>query len=169
MVYRPPWPKIARTPMLTCTRSCLINTNCLKLSSILRFCSLFRHLIVLLIYIFYHLIISCRLNMRFHMQSCVHSFFCPTDRPTFTRGRAMGNETFYGDGLNQKKKLYVPYGSLNFIRLLRVVITPSEEKTTRSNRMNFRLRWVPLPFSPSFGFCSSFLVWFCFLWNWPPL
>ena len=34
------------------------------------------------------------------MQSCVHSFFfCPTDRPTFTRGRAMGNKTFYGDGL----------------------------------------------------------------------
>ena len=30
--------------------------------------------------------------------------------------------------------------SLNFIRLLRVVITPSvKEKTTRSNRMNFRL------------------------------
>ena len=29
--------------------------------------------------------------------------------------------------------------SLNFIRLLRVVITPREEKTTRSNRMNFRL------------------------------
>ena len=29
--------------------------------------------------------------------------------------------------------------SLNFIRLLRVVITPWEEKTTRSNRMNFRL------------------------------
>ena len=26
-------------------------------------------------------------------------FFCPTDRPTFTRGRAMGNETFYWDGL----------------------------------------------------------------------
>ena len=105
------------------------------------------------------------------MQSCVHFFFffCPPDRPTFKRGRAMGNETFYGDGLSQKKKLYVPYGSLNFIRLLRVVITPAEKKTTRSNRMNFRLRWVPLPFSPSFGFCSSFLVWFCFLWNWPPL
>ena len=42
--------------------------------------------------------------------------------------------------------------SLNFIRLLRVVITPSvrEEKTTRSNRMNFRLsydyrpNWTPL-------------------------
>ena len=36
------------------------------------------------------------------MQSCVNSFFiffCPTDLPTFTRGRAMGNETFYGDGL----------------------------------------------------------------------
>ena len=82
------------------TRSCLININCLKLSSILRFCSLFRHLIVLLIYIFYHLIISCRLNVRFNMQSCVHSFFfCPTDRLTFKRGRAMGNETFYGDGL----------------------------------------------------------------------
>ena len=26
-------------------------------------------------------------------------FFCPTDRPTFTRGRTMGNETFYWDGL----------------------------------------------------------------------
>ena len=24
--------------------------------------------------------------------------FLPTDRPTFTRERAMGNETFYGDG-----------------------------------------------------------------------
>ena len=24
-------------------------------------------------------------------------FFCPTDRPTFTRGRSMGNETFYWD------------------------------------------------------------------------
>ena len=59
----------------TSTRSCLINTKCLKLSSILRFCSLFRHLIVLLIYIFYHLIISCRLNVRFNMQSCVHCFF----------------------------------------------------------------------------------------------
>ena len=26
-------------------------------------------------------------------------FFCPTDRPTFTKGKAMGNETLYGDGL----------------------------------------------------------------------
>ena len=35
------------------------------------------------------------------MQSCVHSFFffCPTGRPTLTRERAMGNKTFYGDGL----------------------------------------------------------------------
>ena len=35
---------------------------------------------------------------------------------------------------------------LNFIRLLQVVITPSgtclEEKTTRSNRMNFRLNYT---------------------------
>ena len=56
------------------------------------------------IYIFYHLIIYCRLNVRFNMQSCVHSFFfffCPTDRPTFTRGRTMGNETFYWDGLSK--------------------------------------------------------------------
>ena len=52
------------------------------LTSILSFCSLFRHLIVLLIYIFYHLIISCILNVRFNMQSCVHSFFFLADRPT---------------------------------------------------------------------------------------
>ena len=26
-------------------------------------------------------------------------FFCPTERPTFTRGRAMGNEPCYWDGL----------------------------------------------------------------------
>ena len=73
----------------TSTRSCLSNTNCLKLSSILRFCSLFRHLIVLLIYIFYHLIISCRLNVRFNMQSCVHSFFFarPTDPPSREGGQ----------------------------------------------------------------------------------
>ena len=63
-------------------RSYLINTSCLKLSSILCFCSLFRHLIVLLIYIFYHLIISCRLNVRFNMQSCVHSFIFFFARPT---------------------------------------------------------------------------------------
>ena len=33
--------------------------------------------------------------------SCVHPFFFvrPTNPPTFTRGRAMGNETFYWDGL----------------------------------------------------------------------
>ena len=39
------------------------------------------------------------------MQSCVHFFFFaqPTDRSTFTRGRAMGNETFYGDGLTEQK------------------------------------------------------------------
>ena len=27
-------------------------------------------------------------------------FFCPTGRPTFTRGRAIGNETFDWDGLS---------------------------------------------------------------------
>ena len=100
--------KKKKNSRFTSTLSCLINTNCLKLSSILRFCSLFRHLIVLLIlYIFYHLIISCRLNVGFNMQSCVLSFFlfffCLTDRPTFTRGRAMGNKTFYGDGLTGQK------------------------------------------------------------------
>ena len=40
---------------------------------------------------------------------CSFFFFCPTDRPTFTRGRAMGNETFYGDGLtNSRNGLYRP-------------------------------------------------------------
>ena len=54
----------------TSTRSCLINTNCLKLSSILRFCSLFRHLIVLLIGIFYHLITRTRFNENFSAPGC---------------------------------------------------------------------------------------------------
>ena len=74
----------------TSTRSCLINTNCLKLPSILRFWSLFRHFIVLLIYIFYHLITSCRLIVRFNMQSRVHSFFFSarlTDPPSREGGR----------------------------------------------------------------------------------
>ena len=31
-------------------------------------------------------------------------FFCPTDRPTFTRGRAMANETFCWDGLMRVSK-----------------------------------------------------------------
>ena len=30
----------------------------------------------------------------------VFVLFCPTDRVTFARERAMGNETFYWDGLN---------------------------------------------------------------------
>ena len=36
--------------------------------------------------------------------SSVHSlffFFCPTDRPTIARHRAMGNETFYWDSLKK--------------------------------------------------------------------
>ena len=39
------------------------------------------------------------------------------------------------------------FSSLNFIRLLRVVVTPSvtwEKKTTRSNRMNFRLTFLTI-------------------------
>ena len=31
-------------------------------------------------------------------------FFGPTDRPTFTRGRAKGNETFYWDGHNRDRR-----------------------------------------------------------------
>ena len=42
----------------TSTRSCLISINCLKLSSILRFCSLFRHLVVL--FLLYHVITNER-------------------------------------------------------------------------------------------------------------
>ena len=30
-------------------------------------------------------------------------FFCPTDRPTFMRGRAMGDDTFYRDGLTKSE------------------------------------------------------------------
>ena len=87
------WKSKKKNSRFTSTLSCLINTNCLKLSSILRFCSLSRHLIVLLIlYIFYHLIISCRLNVGFNMQSCVLSFFLfffarPTDPPSREGGR----------------------------------------------------------------------------------
>ena len=36
--------------------------------------------------------------------SSVHSlffFFCPTDRPIIARHRAMGNETFFWDGLKK--------------------------------------------------------------------
>ena len=40
---------------------------------------------------------------------------------------------------------HIKGNSLNFIRLLRVVITPSEEKTTQSNRIKFRL--LPLMYS----------------------
>ena len=54
--------------------------------------------------------------------------------------------------------LIVVKDSLNFIRLLWVVITPSvieEEKTTRSNRTNFRLRereTVIIPLNPKLSF-----------------
>ena len=54
------------------------------------------------------------------MQSCVHSFFfCPTDRTTFTRGRAMGNETFYGDGLISPERR-LPELSLQVIFLSKI-------------------------------------------------
>ena len=94
----------------TSTRSCLITTNCLKLSSRLRFCSLFRfgspvpvipsdyerkdHVIKL---------------SYWHSEPfmCSFLFFCPTDRPNFTRGNAMGNETFYCDGLTAVKHVFL--------------------------------------------------------------
>ena len=41
-------------------------------------------------------------------------FFCPTDQPTFSRGRAMGNETFYGDGLRAGKDIFVALSSQSF-------------------------------------------------------
>ena len=47
-----------QVPQFTSTRSCLINTNCFKLSSILRFCSLFRLLVIL--FLFSHLITNER-------------------------------------------------------------------------------------------------------------
>ena len=34
--------------------------------------------------------------------SSVHFFFWATDRPTITRDGAMGNKTFYWDGLTAK-------------------------------------------------------------------
>ena len=33
------------------------------------------------------------------LQVFILFFFCPTDQPTITRDRAIGNETFYWDGL----------------------------------------------------------------------
>ena len=113
-IFLEKWKKKKKNSRITCKEgttliykhTILSNTNCLKLSSILRF--------VAFLDIFYHLIISCRLNVRFNMQSCVHSFFFffarPTDRPTFTWGRAMGNETFYGGGLTISKQI-VPKNS----------------------------------------------------------
>ena len=98
-----------QTLKFTSTPSCLIYTNCLKLS-ILRFCCLFRHLIVLLIYIFYHLTVSCRLKICKSRPAftgtqtplCVHSFFFMPDRPTDLHERESdGNETFYWDGLSE--------------------------------------------------------------------
>ena len=61
------------------------------------------------IYIFYHLIISCRLNVRFNMQSCVHSFyyyFFLPHRPTHLRESE-------GDG---KRNILLgwPKGHVNF-------------------------------------------------------
>ena len=67
----------------------IVRPNILLTPIVLNYhCSLFRHLIVLLIYIFYHLIISCRLIVKSNMQSCVHSFFFfLPDRPTHLHER----------------------------------------------------------------------------------
>ena len=57
------------------------------------------------------------------------------------------------------------FSSLNFIRLLRVVITPSvtwEEKTTRNNRMNFRLTFLTIVTRWSRSTTVQFL---CFDWS----
>ena len=41
--------------------------------------------------------------------SSVHFFLAqPTERPTITRDGAMGNETFYWDGLKENKTNYFP-------------------------------------------------------------
>ena len=105
---------------LTSTRSYLINTNGLKLSAILRFCSLFRHLIVLVMYIFYHLIISCRLNVRFNTQSCVHSFFFPwpTDPPSWEGGR-WETKHFFGMALLKWRSIHYPLEKCNFFDFLK--------------------------------------------------
>ena len=34
-------------------------------------------------------------------------YFCSTDRPTFTGGKAIGNETFYGDGLSDFIPIFI--------------------------------------------------------------
>ena len=67
------------------------------------------------------------------------------------------NPTFFHENYSSLI-LIVVKDSLNFIRLLRVVITPSvieDEKTTRSNRTNFRLRvreTVIIPLNPKLSF-----------------
>ena len=76
----------------------LINTNCLKLSSILRFSGIFRHLVVL--FLLYHLVTNeGARNQAFLLSSpvftgtqnpsCVHSLFFarPTDPPSREGGR----------------------------------------------------------------------------------
>ena len=95
------WKKKIR---ITCKEASTLVYKHTILSLTLRFCSLFRLLIVL--FLLYHLItnertfvLSSQAFTGKQNPSCVHSFFfCPTNRPTFTRGRAMGNETSYWDG-----------------------------------------------------------------------
>ena len=43
---------------------------------------------------------AVRIFYHYPIVYCSFSFFCPTDWPTFTGERAMGKETFHGDGLN---------------------------------------------------------------------
>ena len=76
--------------------------------------------------------------------SSVHIFFffCPTDRPTITRDGAIGNKTFYWDGLNHlagtASKVQSNLASIKYVN-------PALMKTIR--KCNFywtRLTWSPL-------------------------
>ena len=63
------------------------------------------------------------------LQEYIFFFFCPTDRPTITRDGAIGNKTFYWDGLNH------------------LAGTASKVQSKTIRKCNFywtRLTWSPL-------------------------
>ena len=71
------------------------------------------------------------------MCSFYYFFFCPTDRhrPTFTRGRAIGNETFYGDGLTgpEKKNSLIKRKSVNWVCVLHTLSQTPKGRLTDFN------------------------------------